>query len=141
MRDSVGLSLLRLGSKPEDFTREQADAAFAEIQKAVDDGIIRSFLGNDFKEGLVKGDLVLGVAWSGDIIQAALEKETLRFVVPDEGGTLWTQTNSLSLRPGWWRRLLAPIVQRNLDAATRRSMLRAKALLEAELSGGPPAAP
>jgi len=90
MRDTVGLALLRLGYKPEDFTRAQADEAFAEIQKAVDDGIVRSFLGNDFKEGLVKGDLVLGTAWSGDIIQAALEKETLRFVIPDQGGTLWT---------------------------------------------------
>jgi spermidine/putrescine transport system substrate-binding protein len=90
MRDTVGLTLLRLGYKPEDFTREQADAAFAEIQKAVDDGIVRSFLGNDFKEGLVKGDLVLGTAWSGDIIQATLEKETLRFVLPGEGGVLWT---------------------------------------------------
>ena len=90
MRDTVGLTLLKLGYKPEDFTREQADAAFAEIQKAVDAGIVRSFLGNDFKEGLVKGDLVLGTAWSGDIIQATLEKDTLRFVIPDEGGTLWT---------------------------------------------------
>lgn len=90
MRDTVGLTLLKLGFSSEDFTREQADAAFAEIQKAVDAGIVRSFLGNDFKEGLVKGDLVLGTAWSGDIIQAALEKDTLRFVIPDEGGQLWT---------------------------------------------------
>jgi Spermidine/putrescine-binding periplasmic protein len=90
MRDTVGLTLLKLGFSSETFTREQADAAFAEIQKAVDDGIVRSFLGNDFKEGLVKGDLVLGTAWSGDIIQATLEKETLRFVIPDEGGQLWT---------------------------------------------------
>jgi spermidine/putrescine transport system substrate-binding protein len=90
MRDTVGISLLRLGYAPEGFTRAQADEAFAAIQTAVDDGIVRSFLGNDFKEGLVKGDLVLGTAWSGDIIQAALEKETLRFVIPDEGGTLWT---------------------------------------------------
>jgi spermidine/putrescine transport system substrate-binding protein len=90
MRDTVGLTLLKLGYKPEDFTREQADAAFAEIQKAVDAGIVRSFLGNDFKEGLVKGDLVLGTAWSGDIVQATLEKETLRFVIPDEDGVLWT---------------------------------------------------
>ena len=90
MRDTVGLTLLKLGFKSEDFTRDQADAAFAEIQKAVDAEIVRSFLGNDFKEGLVKGDLVLGTAWSGDIIQATLEKATLRFVIPDEGGQLWT---------------------------------------------------
>ncbi len=90
MRDTVGLTLLKLGYKPEDFTMEQADQAFAEIQKAVDAGIVRSFLGNDYKEGLVKGDLVLGTAWSGDMIIAKDEKATLTFVIPDEDGALWT---------------------------------------------------
>jgi spermidine/putrescine transport system substrate-binding protein len=90
MRDSVGLTLLRLGYAPEDFTLEQADEAFAEIRRAVDAGIVRSFLGNDYKESLVKGDLVLGTAWSGDMIIAQDEKETLRFTIPDEGGMLWT---------------------------------------------------
>ena len=90
MRDTVGLTLLKLGYKPEDVTEEQAASAFAEITKAVDAGIVRSFLGNEYKESLIKGDLVLGTAWSGDIIQAQLEKDSLRFVIPDEGGTLWT---------------------------------------------------
>ena len=90
MRDTVGLTLLKLGYQPEDFTREQADEAFAEIQKAVDTGIVRSFLGNDYKEQLVKGDLVLGTAWSGDIIIAKDEKGSLAFNIPDEGGMLWT---------------------------------------------------
>jgi spermidine/putrescine transport system substrate-binding protein len=90
MRDTVGLTLQKLGFKSEDFTMDQADQAFAEIQKAVDAGIVRSFLGNDYKESLVKGDLVLGTAWSGDIIQAKLEKDSLQFNVPTEGGELWT---------------------------------------------------
>ncbi len=90
MRDTVGLTLLKLGLKPEDVTEADAATAFAEISKAVDAGIVRSFLGNDYKESLVKGDLVLGTAWSGDIIQAQLEKGSLRFAIPDEGGMLWT---------------------------------------------------
>ena len=90
MRDTVGLTLLKLGFDPANFTMEQADAAFAEIQKTVDAGIVRSFLGNDYKEGLVKGDLVLGTAWSGDMIIAKSEKESLSFNIPDQGGELWT---------------------------------------------------
>ena len=90
MRDTVGLTLLKLGLRPEDVTEADAATAFAEITKAVDAGIVRSFLGNDYKESLVKGDLVLGTAWSGDIIQAQLEKGSLRFAIPDEGGMLWT---------------------------------------------------
>jgi len=90
MRDTVGLTMLKLGIDPASFTMDQATQAFAEISKAVSDGIVRSFLGNDYKEGLVKGDLVMGMAWSGDIIQAKLEKATLAFNVPTEGGMLWT---------------------------------------------------
>ncbi len=90
MRDTVGLTLLKMGKKPEDATEADATAAFAEITKAVDAGIVRSFLGNDYKESLVKGDLVLGMAWSGDIIQAQLEKDTLRLAIPSEGGMIWT---------------------------------------------------
>jgi spermidine/putrescine transport system substrate-binding protein len=90
MRDTVGLTLLKLGLDPADFSQEQAETAFAEIQRAVDAGIVRSFLGNEYKEFLVRGDLVLGTAWSGDIIQAKLERDTLRFNIPAEGGMIWT---------------------------------------------------
>ena len=90
MRDTVGLTLLKLGIMPEDFTLEQAGAALAEIQKTVDAGIVRSFLGNDYKEGLVKGNLVLGTAWSGDMIIAKGEKASLAFNISDQGGMLWT---------------------------------------------------
>jgi hypothetical protein len=54
----------------------------------------------------------------------------------EDGGTRWTQTNSLVLRAGWWRRALAPLVRRQLDRSTRRAMRTAKALLESA-AGGP----
>jgi spermidine/putrescine transport system substrate-binding protein len=90
MRDTIGLTLLKLGKDPAQATQADCDAAIDEIKKTLDGGIVRSFLGNDYKEGLIKGDLVLGTAWSGDIIQAQLEKATLKFVIPTEGGMLWT---------------------------------------------------
>jgi spermidine/putrescine transport system substrate-binding protein len=90
MRDTVGLTMLKLGSDPAKAARADCDAAVAEIKKATDAGIVRSFLGNEYKQKLISGDLVLGFAWSGDIIQAQLEKATLKFNIPDEGGMLWT---------------------------------------------------
>ncbi len=90
MRDTLGLTLLKMGRDPAAVTAPDAEAAFAEIKKDVDAGIVRSFLGNEYKESLVKGDLVLGMAWSGDIIQAQLEKASLKFNIPDQGGMLWT---------------------------------------------------
>ncbi len=90
MRDTIGLTLLKLGKDPGAATNADCDAAIAEIKKAVDGGVVRSFLGNDYKEGLIKGDLVLGTAWSGDVIQAQLEKASLKFNIPSEGGMIWT---------------------------------------------------
>ena len=89
MRDTVGMALAKLGFERATVTTEQFDAAIAELQKAVDDGIVRAFTGNEYAEDLVSGNVVLAVAWSGDIIQKQYERESLRFAVPDEKGGLW----------------------------------------------------
>lgn len=49
------------------------------------------------------------------------------------GGTEWTQTNTIEIRFGWLGRLLAPFVRRQLRSSMRTGMARAKARLE---SGG-----
>lgn len=89
MRDSVGLTLLKLGDDPSQVTDAQFADSIAEMQKAVDAGIVRQFTGNSYAEDLVSGDVVLAMAWSGDIIQKQLERASLRFTVPDEGAMLW----------------------------------------------------
>ena len=90
MRDAVGLTMLKLGLDPSQTTAADFDAAIAEMQKAVDDGIVRAFTGNEYAEELVGGNVVLAMAWSGDIIAKQAEKETLVWQLPDEGGMLWT---------------------------------------------------
>ena len=50
--------------------------------------------------------------------------------VPRDGGTVWSQTNTLELRHPRLMALLAPMVERNLRAGMRRSMAAAKAVLE-----------
>jgi spermidine/putrescine transport system substrate-binding protein len=56
----------------------------------VDGGILRGFTGNEYAEDLVSGNVVLAMAWSGDVIAKQAEKETLVWQLPDEGGMLWT---------------------------------------------------
>ena len=90
MRDSIGLTLNKLGKDPAQATQADADAAIAEIQTAIDAGIIRAFTGNEYAEDLVSGNVVLAMAWSGDIVVKQAEKETLAWQLPDEGGMLWT---------------------------------------------------
>ncbi len=89
MRDAVGLTLENLGYDPLTVTTDQFDEAIAKLQQSVDDGIVRAFTGNDYAEDLVAGNVVLAMAWSGDIIQKQLEKASLRFSIPTQGGMLW----------------------------------------------------
>ena len=90
MRDAIGLTLLHLGKDPGQASLDDLDLAVAEIQKAVDGGVVRSFTGNEYAEDLVSGNVVLAMAWSGDVVAKQAEKETLVWQLPDEGGMLWT---------------------------------------------------
>jgi spermidine/putrescine transport system substrate-binding protein len=90
MRDTVGLTMLKLGKDPAAAAQADADAAVAEIKKAVDAGIVRAFMGNDYAEEMVSGNVVLAMAWSGDIVIKQAEKATLVWQIPDQGGMLWT---------------------------------------------------
>jgi spermidine/putrescine transport system substrate-binding protein len=85
MRDTVGMTLLDMGKRPEDVTDDTFDAALARVQKAVDNGQIRKFTGNDYTEGLSKGDIAACVAWAGDLVQLRVDNPDIEYVFPDAG--------------------------------------------------------
>jgi spermidine/putrescine transport system substrate-binding protein len=87
MRDSVGVVMLAQGNDPADFTEDDFNAALAELQKQIDSGQIRQVSGNDYLAALENKDVVAAIGWSGDV--AALG-DPYRFVLPESGGTLWT---------------------------------------------------
>jgi spermidine/putrescine transport system substrate-binding protein len=90
MRDTVGLTMLKQGKDPSQATEADLDAALADVDKAVADGIVRGFTGNEYAEDLVTGNVVLAMAWSGDVIVKQADKPSLVWQLPDEGGMLWT---------------------------------------------------
>ena len=90
MRDTIGLTMIKLGLDPSKATNADCDAAIVEIKKAKDAGIIRAFKGNEYAEDLKSGNIVLSMAWSGDIVQAQADKPSLAFNVATEGGMLWS---------------------------------------------------
>ena len=90
MRDTIGLTMIKLGLDPSKATNADCDAAIVEIKKAKDAGIIRAFKGNEYTEDLKSGNVLLAMAWSGDIVQAQPDKPTLAFNVATEGGMLWS---------------------------------------------------
>jgi spermidine/putrescine transport system substrate-binding protein len=92
MRDTLGIALLSEGIDITTVTFDEAQPAFDKIEEAANSGQIRRFTGNNYQTDLVNGNFVANVAWSGDVAQLTLENENLRFVIPEEGGTLWADT-------------------------------------------------
>ncbi|MGQ0670224.1 MAG: extracellular solute-binding protein [Actinomycetota bacterium] len=87
--DTVGLTLLSLGIDPERATVEDAERARQRLLEQRDAGIVRGYYGNDYIDGLARGNLWATMAWSGDIFFLRLDNPELEFVVPEEGGIRW----------------------------------------------------
>jgi len=90
MRDTVGLVLCEMGKDPAKFTDDDFDAAMAMLQKAKDAGQLKGFTGNDYTDGLTKGDIAACVAWTGDVVQLQFENDKVQYALPQAGFTLWS---------------------------------------------------
>jgi spermidine/putrescine transport system substrate-binding protein len=89
MRDTMGFMLRTVGADPEKFTDTQWHNAIDSLHKAVSDGQVRSFNGNDYLNDLASGNTLACEAWSGDVIIAQQDNPDIQFVTPEEGLSLW----------------------------------------------------
>jgi spermidine/putrescine transport system substrate-binding protein len=90
MRDTMGFLLKVAGADPGDFTEDDWANALDLLKKAIADKQLRSFAGNNYLQELSGGNVVACEAWSGDVIQAQFENPDIKFVVPEEGLSLWS---------------------------------------------------
>ena len=51
---------------------------------------MRAFTGNEYIQDLAAGNIVACEAWSGDVISAQADNPDIKFVVPEEGLSLWS---------------------------------------------------
>ena len=83
--------MFAVGADPEKSTPDDWKKAGAKLQEQKDKGIVRKYYENDYIDALSRGDVWLTMAWSGDIFQQNLnEGSNLKFVIPQEGATIWT---------------------------------------------------
>ncbi|MER5518006.1 extracellular solute-binding protein [Streptomyces sp. NPDC002763] len=78
-----------------DITKWTADDFYDvcdEVEKQVARGQIRRFTGNDYTKDLVSGDVLACQAYSGDVIQLQADNPDIRFLVPEEGAELWSDS-------------------------------------------------
>jgi spermidine/putrescine transport system substrate-binding protein len=90
MRDTMAFMVKLVGGDPEDFTEEEWQQAIDRLEQAVSDGQIRRFTGNDYVDELNKGDIVACEAWAGDVIAMQFDNPDIKWVVPEEGLSLWS---------------------------------------------------
>lgn len=78
-----------------DITRWTADDfhhVCDQVEKQIGRGQIRRFTGNDYIKDLSSGDVLACQAYSGDVIQLQADDPDIRFVVPEEGAELWSES-------------------------------------------------
>ena len=90
MRDTMGLIMASMGFDPVNHEFSEYEQAIEKMQKAVDDGQVRAFTGNDYVADLAAGNIGAAIAWSGDVIQSQFENPDIEWVLPAEGGLLWS---------------------------------------------------
>lgn len=89
MREQVGAALKFKGES----VNTTDPAKLAEIQTLLLETKRRSqgFAGGtSIRDRLIAGDIAVGPAYSGDILAAQPENPQLKYVIPSEGATLWT---------------------------------------------------
>jgi spermidine/putrescine transport system substrate-binding protein len=86
MEDTVALFMLEMGGDVADPDQAMFNEICEKLKKAVDDGQIRQFTGNDYTGLLAGGDAWASLAWSGDIVILQPDNPNLKFTIPDAGG-------------------------------------------------------
>lgn len=90
--------LLLNGVDPAKSAEGDWQAAADKLKEQRDAGIVRAYYDQDFVQPLTNGDIWMSMAWSGDVFQQNAEEGTnLKFVVPDEGATIWTDLMMLPI--------------------------------------------
>lgn len=98
MRDTLGVIMSSQGVDiASNWGSDDFYAALDVVQQQVRDGQIGAIKGNSYTDDLLNGDAVVGIVWSGDVnsilnyeLEANGEEPRFKFVIPDTGGTLWS---------------------------------------------------
>ncbi len=91
LQDLGNFGMIKLGINPETSGPSDWRRAARVLTQQRDAGLVRGYYQQPYLQALASGDTWISMAWSGDIFQQNLSFGTgLQFVVPKEGGTIWT---------------------------------------------------
>jgi spermidine/putrescine transport system substrate-binding protein len=97
-------ALVDMGFDVQTSTPDQWRQAGDVLTRQRDDGIVRKYYDQSYIDALKNGDTVITQAWSGDIFIESAPKDIggggyseLKFVLPQQGGILWTDNMAIPL--------------------------------------------
>jgi len=97
-QELANFGLMALGIDPAKSTAADWTKAADYLKKQKSDGMVRNYYDQSYIDALGKGEVWITQAWSGDIFQKnASDGTDFKFVVPDEGGTLWTDNMAIPI--------------------------------------------
>jgi spermidine/putrescine transport system substrate-binding protein len=88
--ETVPLVMACKGKQPDTASESEWMDTIDEIKKATEEGQIRRFTGNDYARDLTSGDVVAVIGWSGDAVQLQADNPDIKFRMPTEGCSLWS---------------------------------------------------
>ena len=98
LTELANFGMLAAGVTPADSGEAGWRKAAAKLRQQKDAGIVRRYYEQDYVDALGKGEVWITQAWSGDIFQKNLSEGTnLKFVIPEEGGTIWTDNFAIPI--------------------------------------------
>ncbi len=90
--DTVGVAMLALGQDPTAGSVSNVSDAVDYIGERSAAGWFAGFYGNNVMKAFKQGTVDAALAWSGDVIQAQIKNPYLKFVMPDEGLMIWSDS-------------------------------------------------
>jgi spermidine/putrescine-binding protein len=87
-REVFGLALRALGHSLN--SRDPRTIQQAKDRLIIQKPLVKAYTSEQFDQLLVSGDVVLAHAWGGPVARAMREDPSIRYAIPQEGGTIWT---------------------------------------------------
>jgi spermidine/putrescine transport system substrate-binding protein len=97
-QELANFGLLVLGIDPNKATQDDWKRAADKLKEQKNAGLVRKYYDQSYIDALGSGEVWLTQAWSGDVLQKNVSDGTnFKFVVPEEGGTIWTDNMTIPI--------------------------------------------
>jgi len=102
-RETMGISMQSMGISLNEKNREKVEATIEKLDTLRPN--VQAVLTDEIKTLMIQGDAPIGLGYSGDAAYVMAENPAIKYVVPEDGGVIWTDNFAI------------PRTVKNLDGA------------------------